>query len=216
MAGRFAPPTPMPKLAQPHPISVVLFGRAPPKVLDKKKHPKLGKAMKKLDGLVDQISESLGQSPETFALELAEGSNAMVDREGTLYVGKDLLEQRPDDDDFWVAVMGHEIGHQPWTWPTGNLAHLTRAQLNHLSREEEAKADAFAGRVLADLGADPDALCAFLVGAEKFEGGKLPKNYYPAEMRADIIRRAFVSRRSTTKRVAASFPEWTQRTRNLR
>lgn len=216
MAGRFAPPTPMPKLAQPHPMSVVLFGRTPPRVLDKKKHPKVGKAMKKLDGLVDQISESLGQSPETFDLQLAEGKNAMVGRDGTLFVGLELLEEKPDDDDFWVAVMGHEIGHQPWTWPQGNFSHLTRAQLNHLSREEEAKADAFAGRVLADLGADPDALCRFLLKAEKFEGGKLPATYYPAQMRAEIIRKAFIARRATTKRVAASFPEWTQRSRNLR
>jgi Zn-dependent protease with chaperone function len=140
----------------------------------------------------------------------------MIGRDGTLFVGLELLEEKPDDDDFWVAVMGHEIGHQPWTWPKGNMAHLTRAQLNHLSREEEAKADAFAGRVLADLGADPDALCTFLLKAEKFEGGKLPATYYPAEMRADIIRKAFLARRATTKRVAASFPEWTQRSRNLR
>jgi predicted Zn-dependent protease len=216
MAGRFAPPTPMPQLAKPHPMSVVLFGKVPPRAVDKKKHPKLGKAMKKLDGLVDQISESLGQSSEVFELLLSEGKNAMVGRDGKLFIGVELLEERPDDDDFWVAVLGHEIGHQPWTWPSGNMAHLTRAQLNHLSREEEAKADAFAGRVLADLGANPDALCSFLLKAEKFEAGKLPANYYPAPMRAEIIRKAFVTRRAMTRRVALSFPEWTQRSRNLR
>ena len=85
-----------------------------------------------------------------------------------------------------VAIIGHEMGHQPWTWPTSDVSRLTRAQLNAMAREEEAKADRFAGRVLAELDASPKAICAFLRAAEAFEEHK-PQDYYPAEVRASMI-----------------------------
>ena len=73
-------------------------------------------------------------------------------------MGEQLLEEHAQDDELLVGIIGHEIGHRPWTWPKPEqLQGLTRAQLNQLHRDEEAKANRFAGRVLADLGLTPTA-----------------------------------------------------------
>jgi hypothetical protein len=177
-----------------HPMSVLLFGKRAPKRVDRRKHPKLGKSLKKLEYVKDQISEMLGRSGEELSLELCEGKNAFINRDGQISFGVELLERHGSDDDLMVAVLGHEIGHQPWTWPEYlDPRGMTKAKLDAIYREEEAKADRFAGLVLAELGAKPDSLCEFLRANEAFEARK-PTDYYPAETRAEIIRGAFQRR----------------------
>ncbi len=177
-----------------HPMSVLLFGKRPPRAVDRRKHPKLGKKLRKLEYVKDQIAELLGRQGEELPLELCEGENACISRDGKISLGVELLERHGDDDDLMVAVLGHEIGHQPWTWPEQlDPRGMTKAKLDALYREEEAKADRFAGRVLAELGASPDSLCEFLRAHEAFEAVK-PSDYYPAETRARIIRSAFQRR----------------------
>jgi hypothetical protein len=210
-----SPQTPWIRPGEPHPMSVLLFGKKPPKLLDRRRYPTLKKAMRKLDALKDQVAEIMGQSPAELAVELAEGQNASISREGRIFVGIGLLQRHEQDDDFWVAVMGHEIGHAPWTWPKGNLGNLTKAQLDHLYREEKAKADRFAGRVLAELGADPESVIRFLVKAEQFEG-HTPSDYYPAQVRAEIIRQAYQHRRRVRADAGSMFPELLLRGRDLR
>jgi Peptidase family M48 len=153
-------------------------------------HPHLKRALRKLRAVKDQIGELLGLPEDALSVELCEGSNASITRDGRIGVGVQLLERHAGDDDLLVAILGHEIGHQPWTWPEGNLGPLNQRQLQELYREEEAKADRFAGRVLAELGADPSRICEFLQAAERFEQTR-PRDYYPADVRARIIRDAF-------------------------
>lgn len=177
-----------------HPMSVLLFGKRPPKRVDRRKHPKLGKSLSKLEYVKDQISELLGRQGKELTLELCEGENACISRDGEISFGVELLERHGDDDDLMVAVLGHEIGHQPWTWPERlDPRGMTKAKLDAIYREEESKADRFAGRILAELGARPDSLCDFLRARESFEAVK-PTDYYPAETRARIIRGAFQRR----------------------
>ena len=177
-----------------HPMSVLLFGKRAPKPVDRKKHPKLAKKMRKLEYVKDQIADMLGQSHEELSLDLCEGNNAFISRDGKISLGVELMERHGNDDDLMVALMGHEIGHQPWTWPeTLDPRGMTKAKLDAIYREEEAKADRFAGRVLAELGAKPDALCEFLLAHESFEAVK-PSDYYPADVRAQMIRTAFSKR----------------------
>lgn len=184
----------VPQPGQVHPMGVLLFGKRPPKKVDKKKHPRLGKALRKLEALKEQIAPFAGAGGGELELELCEGDNASISRDGTLHVGVELLEEHQRDDDFLVAVMGHEIGHAPWTWPNFDLSRLTRAQRDQLYRDEEAKADRFAGRILAELDADPRSVCRFLIAAERFEQHP-PTDYYPAETRAKQIQEAFTRRR---------------------
>jgi hypothetical protein len=183
----------LPSRVDVHPMSVLLFGKRPPKLVDKRKHPKLKKALRKLEHIKEEITGLLGKSSEELSIELCEGSNASISRDGQIAVGVELLEEHQDDNDFLVGVLGHEIGHQPWSWPDEDLSRLTRKQLNQMYRDEEAKADRFAGRVLADLDSDPDAICRFLAAHEAFEGKTAP-DYYPAKVRVSMIRNAFRKR----------------------
>jgi hypothetical protein len=185
-------------------MQVLLFGKRPPKLVDKRKYPKLKKTLAKLGYIKDQIAEMLGRSGGDFSLELCEGENACINQDGQIAVGVDLLEKHQDDDDVLVAIMGHEMGHQPWTWPKTDVSRMTRTQINSLCREEEAKADRFAGRVLAALDADPQAICLFLTAAEAFEDHK-PQDYYPADVRASMIKAAFQRRTRMRKAGRAVF-----------
>lgn len=168
------------------PMSVLLFGKRRARRLDPRKFPKLKKALRKLEAMKDEISEILGVADGTFQIELCEGNNASVSRDGTIGVGKNLIEEHEDDNDFWVAVVGHEIGHQPWTWPEALPPGMTLKSRDAVYREEEAKADRFAGRVLAELGADPSSVAHFLLRNARFET-KPPSDYYPAEVRVQMI-----------------------------
>lgn len=199
MLGDNAPRAQVPLRGAAHPMGVLLFGKRPPKKVDKRKHPKLAKALRKLQALAEQIAPWAGADPEELSLELCEGNNASITREGTVFIGVTLLERHQRDDDFLVAVLGHELGHRPWSWPDLELSGLTRAERDALYREEEAKADRFAGRMLAELGADPEAICRFLIAEEHFEG-HAPADYYPATVRAQHIREAFQRRRAMINR----------------
>src|SRR5690606_31547948 len=103
----------------------------------------------------------------------------------------------------------------PWTWPTGDLGRLTKKQRDQLCRDEEARADRFAGRALAELGLAPDAICEFLLKAAKFETHP-PSDYYPAKERAQLIRETFSRRRRVLQHVSHLSPRVLQRMRELR
>lgn len=199
----------------PHPFNVLLFGKRPAPLVDPRQYPHLRRGKKKLELIKEQISDVLGVPDEAFSVELCEGQNASISRDGEIRFGVELLEEREKDDDLLVAVMGHEIGHQPWEWPEGDLSGLKQRELDELYREEEAKADRFAGRVLADLGLSPDSVRRFLLAHARFEGGK-PREYYPAEERVQHIEATFERRRSALQAAARLSPRIGQRRRDLR
>ena len=199
-------------VGQPHPMAVLLFGKRPAPLVDRRRYPRLTKALRKLKSLKDQIGEMAGMGEDDGGVDLAEGRNASIGRDGRIRFGLELLEESEDDDDFLVAVVGHEIGHQPWTWPTFNLAGMTKRELDAMYREEEAKADRFAGRALAELGANPDPVCEFLVSTERFEAHK-PSDYYPAEVRAEMIRDAYSRRLKALQKPKLVLPGMAGRSR---
>jgi hypothetical protein len=196
-------------------MAAVLFGKRPPRLLDRKRHPRLRRALKKLDATADQIAEALGAPEEYFSIELAEGSNASINRQGQIAIGLELLEEHENDNDFLVGVLAHEIGHQPWTWPEGDLGHLTKKALDELYKKEEAKADRFCGKALADLGQSPESIVKFLLKLAKFEKHP-PSDYYPAKERAELILQTFARRKSLLDRVEHLSPRVAQRRRELR
>src|SRR5262245_5602294 len=130
-------PSGTPRITQGHPLAVLLFGKSAPKLVDRRKYPGLKRALRKLEHVKDQIAELAGCAGEELSVELCEGRNASISRDGRISVGVNLLEEHAQDDDLWVAILGHEIGHQPWDWPEGDLSHLKLVQLNKLYREEE-------------------------------------------------------------------------------
>lgn len=181
-------------------MSVLLFGKKPPKLVDKKKHPKVRAGLARLDDMTEHIALMMGRSAKDFSLELCEGDNACISRDGQIAFGVELLEEHQADDDLLLGILGHEMGHQPWEWPSGDMSMMTRAQLDALYRDEEAKADRFAGRVLAELNASPDAVERFLRRhAKGFEGNQV-NDYYPVDVRVEMIRKAFDRRRRAKSR----------------
>jgi hypothetical protein len=189
-------------VVQPHPLSVLLFGRRPPRWIDPRKSKKQMRALRKLAYLKDQIVELMGEATEDFSIGLCEGSNASISKDGQIAIGVGLLQQQDakTQDDLLVAVLAHELGHPPKSWPQAELQGLPAWKVFELHRELEAKADRFAGRILADLDASPDAVCEFLLRHQRFESGKLPRDYYPAEMRAQMIRDAYRARQRRLSR----------------
>lgn len=173
----------------------LLFGKRPARLVDPRKYPHLKKGKRKLEALAEDISGLLGVAGGELTVSLAEGKNASISRDGELRMGVKLLEERQEDDDFLVAVVGHEVGHQPWDWPQHDLRGLTRKQLGELYKVEERKADDFMGAVLAKLGADPGSMAEFLLAAEAFEKTP-PLDYDPADERVALMRRAFERQRA--------------------
>lgn len=198
-----------------NPFGQLLFGKRPPKLVDRRRYPSLKKALKKLDLSTLQLSEALGAPESFFSVELCEGQNASINRQGQIAFGLELLNEHQRDDEVLVGVLAHEVGHQPWSWPRGDLSHLNRKQLDELYREEEAKADRFAGRALAELGLSPDSLAELLLKAAQFEAHP-PSDYYPAKERARMIREAYQRRQRALETGARWNPRILQRQRELR
>jgi len=197
------------------PLGQLLFGKKQAKLVDRRRYPSLKKALKKLDLSKQQIAEALGAPESFFSIELAEGRNASINRQGQIAFGLELLGEHEKDDELLVAVLAHEIGHAPWEWPDGSLGHLTKKQIDHIYREEEAKADRFAGKALAELGLSPDRVCDFLLQSAKFETHP-PSDYYPAKDRAALIRETFGRRKRVLNNVKHLSPRVLNRMRELR
>ena len=190
-------------------IDIVLFGKRPARLVDPRRFPHLKKAMRKLGMAKDQLADVLGVSENTFSVALAEGENASINRGGQIAFGLELLEKHERDDALLVAVMAHEIGHQPWKWPKGDMSHLTKKAIDQISREEEARADRFCGKALADLAVSFDPICDFLLAHGKFEN-------YPAVERVEMIQAAFTKRRRALNTAAHLSPRALERQRQLR
>ncbi len=197
------------------PLGALLFGKKPPKLVDRRKYPSLKKGMKKLDLSKTQIAEALGAPESFFSVELCEGDNASINQNGQIAFGLELLDEHQNENELLVGVLAHEIGHQPWTWPKDDLSHLTKKDLDLLYKEEEAKADRFAGKALAELGVDPDAVCDLLLSLHKFESHP-PSDYYPAPQRVEMIKEAFAKRKGVLDRSAHLSLRVQQRRRELR
>jgi hypothetical protein len=166
----------------------LFFGKRAARRVDPRKYRHLSKGKRKLEYLADEVADLIGGFGEDISVSLAEGNNASISRDGELRVGVELLEAKQDDDDFLVALVGHEIGHQPWHWPTGPIS-LSPRELNALYRAEERRADDAMGRVVAMLGAKPDSMAQFLLAAS-FEKAP-PLDYDPAEARVALLRQSF-------------------------
>lgn len=183
-----------------HPMSILLFGKRAPRFVDRRKYGKHKKGLRLLTDMKDHIALLLGRRETDFEMALCEGDNAFISRDGQIAFGVELLEAHAGEDDLLLGILGHEMGHQPWTWPSTDLSHLSPNQLKALYREEEAKADRFAGRVLADLGGNPRPMLDFLNhSAHGFEQAQESSDYYPVAQRIDMIQKSFERRQRLLK-----------------
>ena len=103
-------------------------------------------------------------------------------------------------------MLGHEVGHRPKTWPKVPADLVIPIDERHqIAREEEGKADWFAGRALAELGYNPEKICQLL---EALDGrGNPSKDYYSVTTRQAIIHEAHASQARRQRNLKAMFPD---------
>src|SRR5207249_182559 len=81
-------------LSQPHAMAVLLFGKRPAPLADRRRHSRPAKALRKLKHLKGQIGELAGmgeEREEDGGVDLAEGNNASIGRDGRMRFGWELL-----------------------------------------------------------------------------------------------------------------------------
>ena len=77
-------------------IQEVLFGRAKPPVLDPAKFPALAEQLRLLGRYKSKLAEMAGDRDDDYRLVLADGTIAMIDQEGTIFVGAGFLQACAD------------------------------------------------------------------------------------------------------------------------
>jgi hypothetical protein len=168
-----------------------LFGGIKPPILDPAHYPQLMAQLLLLQKYRRKITSMIGDDEDEYPMVLADGTIAMIDSEGRIYMGASFLGSQANAPGVLVGALAHEIGHRPKRWAQYRVERdLTREEMQAICREEEAKADAFAGTALAEMGLPPDPLINFLISIED----KPHPEYFPVDVRAEIIRDAHKSR----------------------
>jgi hypothetical protein len=173
-----------------------LLGEPIPQLVDPKDLPPEIAAFFGAGGLLERLRKKLALFSRKKGKKILPAKNtiASVDEEDNLYVGVDFLAQYGDDEELVAGIIAHEWGHMMSDLPRGvDWSHLTWDQLHALRRDEEADADAFAGRVLFLMGYKPEAMIAFLKERDKHrKKKKLPcHKYHNHATRAAILRESY-------------------------
>lgn len=191
----FGPQWPKTKAGEAAPIGQqiqnALFGKSKPVVLDPAKFPGLAEQLKLLKKYKKKIANMAGDDEDDYSVVLADGTIAMIDSDGTIYVGAKFLKSFGDSPDVLVGVLAHEIGHRPKRWGEYKVKRqLKRDEIEFICRHEETRADIFAGKALAEMGLSAEPICEFLQAIED----KPHPEYFPAKDRAQVIRDAHAGR----------------------
>ncbi len=149
-------------------------------------------------GLLDRMRKKLAIFSRKKGGKLLPARNtiASVDEEDNLYVGVDFLEEFGEDEALVAGILAHEWGHMLSPLPKGmDWQHLTFDQLHAMRRDEEADADAFAGRAIFLMGLSVEPMIDFLTRLEQRRQEKekaLPcHKYHNLATRAAILREAY-------------------------
>lgn len=184
-----------------------LFGKKKPRELDTD-DAQLTAQLARLRAFEKKLARLAGDDEDDYALALAEGTIAMIDARGKIYVGKRFLLTNASALDVQVGVLAHEIGHRPKRWAEyRGAAPRTKEELERLCRTEETYADYFAGRALAELGLRVEPLCAFLAAVQE----RPHPEYFSAALRAEVIKDGFADGRRKHELRKKMFPELAKR-----
>lgn len=184
-----------------------LFGKRKPRELDHN-DAQVSALLARLHGYKKRLARLIGDDEDDYRLALAEGTIAMIDAHGKIFVGKRFLLGFADALDVQVGVLAHEIGHRPKRWAEyRGAAPQTRDDLARLCRTEETYADYFAGRALAELGLQPEPLCQFLLAVAE----QPHPEYFPAALRVDVIKDGFTDGQRKSSLRKKMFPELAKR-----
>ena len=133
----------------------------------------------------------------------------MIDEDGLIYMGAGFLEACKDNPEVLIGVLAHEIGHRPKRWREYDTRRqLTREELEALCREEETRADIFAGKALAEMNLSCEPLAEFLAEVQQ----KPHPEYFDAKTRGEVIRDAHAGRAYRSDNRKKLFPEFDRMT----
>lgn len=172
----------------------ILLGEPKPKEVDLDSVPPEIAALFTQGGLLQRIRKKLENITKKPAKRIAaaRGRVACVDEDDVVYVGVDFLEKFKDREHLVAGILAHEWGHMVSNLPPENeLDNMTLDQILEFRREEEAGADAFAGRALYLMGYSVEDMVAFLKNLEKIEKKIKSKKYHPVDIREEILKEAF-------------------------
>ena len=190
-------------------VQKALFGKPKPPVLDPAKFPHLAEQMKTLHKFRKKLATMAGDEEDDYDLCLADGTIAMIDEDGLIYIGAGFLESCKDHEEVLVGVLAHEIGHRPKRWHEYQSRQtLTQQDIQALCREEETRADIFAGKALAEMNLSCEPLVEFL---RKIQQKPHPE-YFDAKTRGEVIRDAHSGRAYRTDHRKKLFPEFDRMT----
>jgi hypothetical protein len=172
-------------------VTQTLFGKVKPMVLDPARFPALAEQLRTLNRYKKKLAAMAGDKEDEYDIKLADGTIAMIDEKGTIYVGAKFLAANADAPEVLVGALAHEIGHRPKRWSSYRARRrLTREEIEYICRHEETRADLFAGKALAEMGMGCEPLVTFLAEVED----KPHPEYFPAKVRGEIIRDAHAGR----------------------
>ena len=180
-----------------------LFGKKKPPVVSSE-DAEIAAQMARLHAYRKKLARLAGDHEDDYDLVLADGTIAMIDQNGLIYIGLQFLKNHADQVDILVGVLAHEIGHRPKRWAEYHQQRPnTKEEADKLCRLEETRADYFAGRALAEL----NLQCAPLIGFLEAITEKPHPEYFSPKLRGEVIQEGFqdASRRRQSRK--ALFPE---------
>jgi hypothetical protein len=203
----FGPQWPTTKAGQAAPIGEqvqqALFGRPKPPVLDPAQFPQLAASLRLLKKYRKKLANMAGDCEDDFDVVLADDTIAQIDEHGTIYVGARFLAACKGQPELLVGVLAHEIGHRPKRWGAYRQPRqLSKKELESICRYEETRADIFAGKALAEMRMSPEPMIKFLEAVEE----KPHPDYFPAAVRAEVIRDAHSGRKYRVDNRRKMFP----------
>lgn len=176
-----------------------LLGEPIPKLADPRVLAPHIAAMFRRGGLLDRIRRKLGVISRKRGGQILAAHNtiAAVDGDDNIYVGVEFLEACQGDEAVIAGILSHEWGHMVSELPRDvDWSHLSWEELFELRREEEAGADAYAGRALYQMGYDVEPVTGFLASLEEKRRKKnriKSVKYYPTETRIEIVRAGYAA-----------------------
>jgi hypothetical protein len=161
--------------------------------------------MARLHAYRKKLARLAGDREDDYDLRLSEGTIAMIDQQGVIYVGKQFLLNHAENLPLLVGVLAHEIGHRPKRWEEYKQENArTKEEIEQLCRVEETRADHFSGLALAELGFPCEPLIAFLKAIQVHPHPE----YFSADFRAEAIREGFGSGKRKSDLRRKMFPEF--------
>lgn len=185
-----------------------LLGEPVPKAVDPKNLPRELQALFATYGMLQKIKKKLEWISKRKGGKIipAENTIACIDGDDNLYMGVDFLLDNKNDEDLIAGIMSHEWGHlQSELTPGMDLSHLSWDDMHAVRREEEANADAFAGRSLYQMGYEVDQMIAFLENFTKIDKSVATQKYHSPQVRTEILRQAYAAQKRAMEQLNKMF-----------